>query len=888
MDMESANMPIIAPHFRLALKSIADIALLALASTAIAQEPALFPVPAPATAAPTTGRPDPSALKPFMEVLKGSKEMKGFFTLHQKDEKVWVEIRPEQLGMPFFFSVNIPNSVGERGLYAGQMGKSHIAVFKRIGNQIQLIAKNTEFIATPGTPQALAVSQAFSDSLLSSAAVVSAPHPETRAFLVDANALLFSDIPGYATRIDAAYRMAFSMDVRNTSFIKVRTDESLSGFQVNAHFSVPRIFAPPLTASALATPSAPSAMPDPRSFFVGFYYSFAALPMQPMHARIADDRVGHFVTTRQDFTEDLAPKIATHFVNRWRLEKKDPSLEISEPRQPIVFWLDKNIPEKYRKTITEAVLEWNQAFEKIGFKNALIAKQQTEKDDFDTLDARHASIRWFVGSDVGFARGPSQVDPRSGEILDADVAMSDVFARGARRLVTEDAGRPFVADGQSHGDADHSYCNYAHEATQEMDFALDLLEARGTIDMSSAEADRLAQAYVKAVIMHEIGHTLGLRHNFRSSTIYSLKQVQDPEFTRKNGLAGSVMDYIPFNLALKNDKQGEYVMSTLGPYDYWAIEYAYKPIDAAEEKLELGKIAVRSNEPLLAYGTDEDAGGNVFDPDVNVFDLGGDPLEYVRKRLALSRELWDRLQSKQLKAGESYETLRRSFDNGFSQFMRTVPVAVKFVGGVTFLRDHAGTGRASFTPVPVQQQRAALAMITNNLFTVDSFQFTPDLVSRLGVDHFDSHNRADVSIAGRTLSVQIAALDQLMSDAVANRLIDSREKVADGAKVLALSELYDTLQTAIWSELRTGKEITGMRRNLQREHLKRTAFALLRSSQTTPADARSLQRANAIELQQKIRVALGRRSSKEVSAHLAESLNTLTEALKAPLQRTGV
>ena len=230
---------------------------------------------------------------------------------------------------------------------------------------------------------------------------------------------------------------------------------------------------------------------DPRSFFIGFYYSFAALPTQPMRARIADDRVGHFVTTRQDFTEDLAPKIAKHFVNRWRLEKKDPSLEISEPKQPIVFWLDKNIPEKYRKTIAEGVLEWNRAFERIGFRNALTVKQQTEKDDFDTLDARHASIRWFVGADVGFARGPSQVDPRSGEILDADVSMSDVFARGARRLVEENSGHPFVPDGQSHGNADHSYCDYAHEATQEMGFALDLLEARGTIDMSSAEADRL-------------------------------------------------------------------------------------------------------------------------------------------------------------------------------------------------------------------------------------------------------------------------------------------------------------------------------------------------------------------------------------------------------------
>ena len=881
-----------APRFRFALKAIAASVSLVLAHGALAQNPSP-PVPTTeqttatavvaATAAAAAVRPDLTAPKPFKEIIKGSTEMKGFFTLHQKEEKVWIEIKPEQLEQPFFFSVNIPNSVGERGLYASQMGTSHMVVFRKIGNQIQLIAKNARFTAAPGTPQALAVSQAFSDSLLASAAVVSSPHPDSKAILVEANALLFGDIPGYATRLDSAYRMSFSIDARNTSFVKVRADESLSGFQVNAHFSVPKISAPPLMPSPVSQPSGPRTLPDPRSLFVGFYYSFAPLPTTPMHSRLADDRLGHFVTSHQDFTEDLTPTTATHVVNRWRLGKKDPSAELSEPKQPIVYWIDKNVPEKYRKSITEGVLEWNQAFEKIGFKNALVVRQQTDKDEFDTLDARHASIRWFVGADVGIAIGPSQVDPRSGEILDADIGMSDIFARSARRSLAEDIGRPALQTG-----GDQAHCNFAHEAALEMDFAFDLLELRGEIDMGSPEAEQLAQTYVKSVMMHEVGHTLGLRHNFRSSTIYSLKQLQDADFTRKNGLTGSVMDYTPFNLAVKGDSQGEYVMSTLGPYDYWAIEYAYREIDAAQEKSELGKIAARSSEPLLAYGTDEDAGGNVFDPEVNVFDLGSDPLEYFKRRLLLSRELWDRLQTRQLKPGESYASLRRSFDAGFRQFARAVPMAVKYVGGVTFLRDHAGTGRATYTPVAAQRQRAALAMITGSMFTADSFKFTPELISRLGVDNFDRQGSGDVSIAGLTLSVQGTALDQLMSDAVAGRLLDAPDKVADGAKLLSLAELYDTLQAAIWSELKSGKEITGMRRNLQREHLKRVANALVRPSPSTPADARSLQRENAIELRQNIRAALKRTMSREAKAHLADCLNTLDEALKAPLQRAGV
>ncbi|MBC3907182.1 zinc-dependent metalloprotease [Undibacterium umbellatum] len=839
-----------------------------------AATPAIAPVAAPAPA---------PGLRPFKDIIKDAKELKGFFNLYQKDDKVWMEIRPEQFDKPFLFTYNIPNSIGERGLYGSQMGRGYQAVFKRIGNQVQLLARNTEFYATPGTPQALAVAQAFSDSLLASAPVLSSPNSDSKGILVDASTLLFNDIPAYSTRLEFAYRTMYVLDKPNTSFGKLTADESLAGFFVNAHFATPRIAAAPLVPPPVPMPTPPQTTPDPRSFFVGFYFNFAALPAEVMRSRLADDRLGHFVTTSYDFTEDIKPKTSRHFVNRWRLEKQDPAAALSEPKQPIVYWLDKNVPEKYRKSITEGVLEWNKAFEKIGFKNAVVAKQQTEKDNFDTMDARHASIRWFVGADVGFAIGPSRVDERSGEILDADIGMSDVFARGARRMIGEDA-QAHAMSGHAHGE-----CNFAHEASMEMGFAMDLLDARGEVDMDSPKAEALAQAYVKDVIMHEVGHTLGLRHNFRSSTIYTLKQLQDPAFTKVNGMAGSIMDYVPFNLATKGEPQGEYVMSSLGPYDYWAIEYAYKPVDADKEKEELARIASRSTEPLLAYGTDEDSMGTlVSDPDVNVFDLGSDPLAYIQKRLTISRELWDRLQTRQLKTGDSYETLRRSFEYGFGQFARTMPVATKFVGGTTFLRDHAGTGRATYTPIAAERQRQALKLVSDSLFTAKSFVFSPELLSRMGVDHFQRANRNDISISARLLGLQTAALDQLMSDVVAQRMLNAAEKLRDPKKMLSLHELYGTLQTSIWSELSSGADIVSARRNLQREHLKRLSNALLKPAATTPADARSLQREQANQLLVAIRAAVGKPMSAEARAHLSESLATLNEVLKASLVRTGV
>ena len=878
------------PCFKLTFMSVACISLLAWgpsqsqtvpsSNSPPASTPATATPPAPAATPPAA----PGALRPMKDILKDAKSIPGFFTLHQKDEKVWLEILPSQLEKPFFFSYNIPRSIGERGLYGSQMGSSKLVEFRKIGNQIQLIAKNTQFFAKEGTPQAQFVSESFSDSLMSSAAVVSAPHPETKSILIEANALLFSDIPGYQTRLEGSFRMPFSLDTRNTSFSATKNTNTLTGLEVKAHFAVPKLSAPPMTPSPVPMPPPPSATPDPRSLFVSFYYSFMPLP-EPMQTRMADERVGFFTVARTDYTTDLNIKSKAHLLKRWRLEKMDANAAVSEPKQPIVYWLDKNIPEKYRASVTQGVLEWNKAFEKAGFKNALVVKQQQATDDFNNMDAKHTSIRWFTGADVGFAIGPSQADPRTGEILDADIGMSDVFTRGARRAVVEDLGRVRGADGE--------LCDHAEAAAQELHYALDLLEARG-LELDTPEAEALAQAYLKDVIMHEVGHTLGLRHNFRASTMYDLKQIQDPNFTKINGVATSVMDYTPFNISPKGEKQGEYVMSTIGAYDYWAIEFGYKQFAPGQEAQGLAQILAKASQPELQFDSDEDAGfgsmGGV-DPMVNRFDLGADPLAYYKQRMKLSRELWDRLQNMNLATGESYERLTRSFRSGFSQVTRVAPLAAKYIGGVHIRRERAGSKVGVFEPVSAAKQKEALALITKDFFGIDSFKFKPEFIARLATDRFErtmSDGSMQTSVALLVAGVQKGILDHVYSPAVATRLAEVGMKVNDPKETLGLSDVYDTIQDAIWSEAKTGQETSLIRRNLQREQLRRMTDVLVKPAGPWPADARSIMRENARQLAGTLEKVLAKPSlSKTTRAHYADALDALNVTLKASVQRAS-
>ncbi|MBC7717314.1 MAG: zinc-dependent metalloprotease [Pseudorhodobacter sp.] len=867
------------------------------ANNAAAVASAAAAASSPTAGAVTPARPDPTAARPFDEVIKGATQQSGFVPVWRKDEKVWLEVAVDRFDEPFNLSVNVSNSLGERGLYGSQMGPNWMAQFRKIGStQVQLIALNTAYVASTAAMKAT-IEQSFSHSLLGSAVIASAPHPTRKSVLIDASFLL-SDMAGYSTQLEQAFRMPYGLDRGNSFFEKIRVTDDLTSLNARIHFATARIPASPLMPGPVPVPPPPSTVPDPRSFFVGFVYSFSKLPDVAMAPRKTDPRLGHFFDLVTDLTSDLKSNPRLHYVNRWRLEKKEPELAMSEPKEPIVYWLDKNIPLRYRAAVTAGILEWNKAFEKIGFKNAVVAKQQPDDADWDNLDAKHASIRWFTGADVGFARGPNHSDPRTGEILDADIAMSDVFGRGSRRFIVEDVATSaqFKASPLQAG-AKHNlhaeYCDYAHEAASEMDFALDLLEARGDIEPDSPEAEAFVQSVVKDTITHEVGHTLGLKHNFKGSTVVSRSQLQDENFTEANGISGSVMDYNAYNLPVAGERKASFNNSTIGPYDYWAIEYAYRPLDAATEAVDLERIASRSTEPLLAYADDADAGGgrgnDGIDPLVNRFDLGDDPLAYYQKRLQLSRELWQRVQDRAPRVGEDAQRQRRVLLSGFRQLGRSTELVGKYVGGMYTQRDQPGPNqRPAYSPVEPAKQREALQFLAKGLFASDSFKFKPQFLAGLTPDYNEWDRGGPVNIPAVVLQIQTVALDRLLSAGTASRLLDLPSYVvpANSRNIISLPEVYSTVQGSVWSELKGGAEIDRMRRNLQREHLKRVQSLLTRGSASLPPDALSLVRMNATELQADLRRAAGNgKLSIESRAHLQDSLSQITEALRASMVR---
>ena len=924
---------------------VVSAAVLAGALAALLAGCALKPPAAPAAAASVAVTPPPRAAAPaasgvppgtpqpagppaagnqplFAAVIRDAKKFEGLLTLYQREEKVWIELKPEDFNKPLFLSPKLATGIGEPALAGGMFDSAQVIEFRRVHNQVQMVARNTRYAAANGTPEGRALGVAFSPSLMASATVASQPNPATKGVLVEANALFLNDLLALAFDLQRTYRQGYGFDARNSAITGVRARPDLVVIQVLAHYATGSISPPQAVVPPGQTgPSVPRSLADVRSMFANVHYVISPLPATPMAPRASDARIGHFVTLQQDFGNDLARSPTLRYIDRWRLEKKDPAAALSDPVKPLVYWLDRTLPLMYREVVTSAILEWNKAFERIGFTNAIEVKVQPEDADFDTLDTGFAAVRWTTNSvPIGDGLAQKHVDPRSGEILSASVNIESFATREQRTLRTnvlgavagagagaDDASNLFqpAAPTASGSHLDPHACTVADVGAAELGYGLDVLAARDELAPDGPQAQQFVLGYLRWLVMHEVGHTLGLRHNFRASQAFTDAQLSDLEFTRANGIVGSVMDYVPANLSAPGAKPVQAFQTTLGPYDYWAIEYAYRPLAPDDEARELQRIAARSNERALAFGTDEDNFLGI-DPDALQWDLGSDSVAFALKRLAIARELFKRQEVRTLPPDRDYAVLRRSLSYAVNDAGRSLGVLARRIGGVRTLRDFPGSGRDPLQPVPAAQQREALDVIARGLLVADAFVVSPALQRRLAPDfqvrgdgYFGEGGGSptDFSLTLRVLAIQRALLLQLMSDAMAVRIIDSQGKAASRSEAFQLSELYGRLERDIWSEIAPGagragqavRDIPAPRRELQREHLSRIVSVLLRPSSFGLADARSLVRAQAQALRVRVQAASLRAGlTADTRAHLQDCADSLAQALQAKVFRPGV
>ena len=840
----------------------------------------------------------------FAKVIKDFDKIEGLFELYRDPEenKVFLAIRPDQFDQIYLCSITRTQGDGyffdSASLVSiGRGWGTFPFVFQRVGKKVFFAHKNVYYRAEPDAAIRRAVDRGLSDSILGVGSIEGQPHPETGAVLVDPSDFFVQDIASVSSFFSRYLKEgSYSFDNDNSYFGALKNFPHNTEIDVVLHFksNSPRMDIPTLA--------------DTRSFQHIYHYSLSSLPESDFRPRLADDRVGHFTTLHQDYTSVLKDDPYVRYVNRWHLEKAEPKFDQSPPKKPIVFWLENTIPPEYRDAVREGILVWNKAFEPLGFEGAIEAKQQPDDAEWDAADVRYNVVRWMVQPGQGYAVGPSRTNPFTGEIFDADIRISADFVRYAHLEFTElvdpvgrgpwasgDFTAPSPAEAMGHS---RGFCDMADGLRQEAAFGWHLLEARAAAGGGEVDEKEFIRQLIVELIAHEVGHTLGLRHNFKGSTIHALDELHDRRVTDKEGISSSVMDYNPVNIAPEGHEQGEYYQTTLGPYDYWAIEYAYRPVEAdspTSERAQLDKIASQVAEKDLAYGTDEDAlyWTRGIDPSAARWDLRDDPIAHYRDQIALSKELWAKVEDKFEQKGERYQTLRRVFGWGFRPYASGAGNVSRYIGGLYHYRDHVGDGRLPLQPVPPARQQEALDFLVEHVFGPDAFRWSPELLNKLAPERwvdftwsvFDV-SRIDYPIHDIVLRIQRRPLDRFYDPTLLSRLQDLELRY-EGEETFAMVDLFTGLRQAIWAELETGGSIDSFRRNLQRAQLQKLISLVLRPTYGTPEDARTLARADLQTIAAQIETRLAGSGLDAYSrAHLEETKARIEAALEAGLERS--
>jgi len=771
---------------------------------------------ADSSSAPTAAESTDESKSDFDTAIAKSDTLAGLFTMYRDttDGSLHLALDEAQLGKEYIYFTHTVDGVLEAGHFRGAYRDNAVFTIRQHYDRIEFVEENTRFHFNDESELANAADANISPSVLHVEKIVARDTTENR-ILIKADDLFLTEAfhqvaPSPSPRQSPT---AFKLGRQSKDKTKVT---AVHNYPENTDVVVDYVFENPRPINRGS-----GAVTDARNVTITLRHSLIAMPENGYEPRFDDPRVGYFTQQKDNLTSASATPYHD-LINRWHLVKKNPDAEMSEPVEPIVWWIENTTPERIRPVIRDAVLAWNDAFEAAGFRNAIQVKVQPDTASWDAGDIRYNVLRWTSSPTPPFGGyGPSFVNPRTGQILGADVMLEYVFLtnRVAYNQLFEAAGLSFLAPASRPGQPPHA-CTLGSFLHMNTMFGRTALKAPGPDDEQNGPSDldgeltQLMEEAIYYLALHEVGHTLGLMHNMKSSQLHPADAVHDEERTRQMGLTGSVMDYPAINVAPPETEQGQYFTTKPGPYDVWAVQYGY--MDATEGELEA--LLARSTEPELAFGNDADdmrAPGKAIDPRIMIGDMSSEALDYAEGRMALVQDLMADLREKYEEPGQSYEELRDAYFILTGQHAQMAAVASRYVGGVYVDRAFIGQEGATepYRPVALEDQKRAMSLLTDHLFAPDAFDAPRELYRHLqpqrrGFNFFGDSE--DPKIHARVLAIQQSVLAHLLHPNTVERITNARLY----GNAYPLADYMADLTDAIFAADARG-DVNTFRQNLQ-------------------------------------------------------------------------
>ena len=840
--------------------------------------------PAPASAAAAApADADKNKTATIESKTKNCIKLPGLFTLYRDttDGRLFMLVNDSQLNQEFIHFTYTENGVIAAGHHRGQFRGSRIFTIKKTYGNLEFEQVNTAFYFNPNNAISKSAEANISNSPLGFEKIV-AENKKTKDYLIDADELFLSE---KLHQIKEGGRPG-SEGFKLGNLTKGKTQYNrIKNYPENMDLVVRYVYDNP----------APSAgggneVTDERSVSILLQHSLLRMPKNNFRPRLDDPRLGYFTEQVNDMTSTESANYRD-LIHRWNLEKKDPSAEKSEPVKPITWWIENTTPKEYRETIKKAALEWNKAFEPLGFINAVQVFEQSDTASWDAGDIRYNVLRWTSSPNPPFGGyGPSFVNPRTGEILGADIMFEFVFLTNRFKFEKIFKTGLQFNEGENQNETEElntnqishhlGSCSAGDHLHAETLYGQTLL---ATAAAPESEKSRLIEESIHYLVLHEMGHTLGLMHNMKASQLNTPEQLKDRNHTQANGLIGSVMDYPAVNIHPQG-KPVQFCQTTPGPYDKWVIEYGYS-VGSADEKAEkerLRKIAEKNIDPSLTFGNDADDmrnPGKGIDPRVMVNDLSSDAITYGLERVQLTQSLMKNLKPTDYTGDAGYQELISTFGVLSGNYSTMMGVISRYIGGVYVSRPLPGQANAPYpyTPVSYAQQKQALDALNQYAFAPNAMEVPADIIpylqtQRRGFGFFAKEE--DPKLHARVMAMQSGVLDHVLNPKTLLRITDSRLY----GNRLSVQEVIDQLTTGIFSADLNTPTVNTHRMLLQEMYVSRLIrMADKESKSGYDAISRAAAYSNLLSIQKLLKTSPG--ISAEVKAHRAFILLNIEKAL---------